>query len=148
MQGPREEDFNRSSARSSHKVPDHVRAPKGFHQDLIKSFSQDLELEHHARTLKRISQDRHKRTNCCCSGSGYKNFLRTPHKSFIQASRPARTSQRGSKQDLRKIFCEGLVQDHARTSWRGIQKDLHKSPFMREVTITTSLRDPHPGILF
>ena len=83
-------------------VPDHVRTPRRFHQDLCKSFSQGP-VQDHAKASdsislgspqdlrtrnckrpwarssypKRISQDRHKRTCCCCSGS-YKILIQAP----------------------------------------------------------------------
>ena len=77
MQGPLEEDFNRISTRSFQKVPDHVRTPRGFHQDLFKSVSQGPAQDHakasesislgslenlRARNCKGLEQDLHART--------------------------------------------------------------------------------------
>ena len=53
MQGPLEEDFNRTSARSSHKdLYEIMQGPlRGFRQDLSKSFSQII--------VKDLDQDLH-----------------------------------------------------------------------------------------
>ena len=126
MQGPLEEDFNRISARSFQKVPDHVRTPRGFHQDLFKSVSkwrgqdhvkasvgivQVLEQKLHARTLKRISQGRHKRTCCSCSGS-YKILIQEPPKSLPQElSYKHHASASSSCKDLLERISPGSPQD-------------------------------------
>ena len=72
MQGPTREDFNRTSTRSPHKDRYKIMQGllRGLHHDLYKVFSQgivkDFDQDLHARTPKRISQDRHKRTSNGC----------------------------------------------------------------------------------
>ena len=138
--------MKRNSTRSSQgPVREHVRTPRGFHQDLFKSFSQGPVQDHveapNSMSLgslqelltrickrprprpscqdpyKRRSQDCHKRSWCCWSGS-YKISRQEPPKclplpptkAFIQA--PLRHG-------LCKIFMQGpLREDLTRISTR------------------------------
>ena len=152
LQGPLEEDLKRNSTRSSQgPVREHVRTPRGFHQDLFKSLSQGP-VQDHAQApnsmslgslqelltrickrprprpscqdpYKRRSQDCHKRSWCCWSGS-YKISRQEPPKclplpptkAFIQA--PLRHG-------ICKIFMQGpLRKDPSRISTRSSIKDL------------------------
>ena len=83
-----------------------------------------LEQNLHARTPKRISQDRHKRTCCCCWSGSYKILIQEPpmslrqELSFIQAP-------------LRHGTCKLLMQgplrkDLTRISTRSSVKDLYR----------------------
>ena len=83
-----------------------------------------LEQNLHARTPKRISQDRHKRTCCCCWSGSYKILIQEPPMSlrqeisFIQAP-------------LRHGTCKLLMQgplrkDLTRISTRSSVKDLYR----------------------
>ena len=128
MQRPLEEDVNRISTRSSHRdlykiMEGHLedftgassrasqnylckimqRPLAAFHYNLQKSFSQglvkDLGQEIQARTPRRSSQDRHKRTCCCCSGS-YKILIQEPPKSLPVTQAPVRHG-------MCKIFMQG-----------------------------------------
>ena len=109
--------FNRISTRPSHKdLYEITQHPlRGFHQDLSRIFSQgivkdpdlDLHLDLHARTPKRIPQDRHKRPEDL-TRSWYKNLPSASQKSFHRS-----TSNTWHLQDL---DARTSVQDHARTS--------------------------------
>ena len=129
-------------------VRDHVRTPRRFHNNLVKSFKHGPVQDHEkasdnmslgspqdllTRTckrpwprsscqgpqeklllLERILQDLDTRTS-----QEQKNFhtstSKTWHLQDLQELQPM-TSWRGSDQDLHKIFWQGPVQDHARTS--------------------------------
>ena len=106
----------------------------------------DLDQDLHARTTKRISQDRHKRTCCCWSGS-YKILMQEPPKSlpqelfvqaplrygiceiFMQGPRRedlTRISTRSSVKDIYTIMHGPLREEFIRISTRSSHKDMHK----------------------
>ena len=133
-QGPLEEDFNRTSSRSSrtdlYKIM--LRPLTAFHQDVHRIFShglvQDLGQDLHARIPKRMSLYRHERTCCCWSGS-QKILIQEPPKSlpqelshkhlkYMASARSSctdllgRISQgQGSPQDLLLRTCTGSCKD-------------------------------------
>ena len=87
---------------------------------------QDLIPEPHTRTSKRISQDHQRRTfKRSVQDHPDKNFPWASEKNFHTSTNSehlqdlhARTSRRGLRPDLHRIFSQGPVQDHARTSDR------------------------------
>ena len=116
---------------------------QGFHQDLFKIFWQgpeafsqgivkDLDQDLHARTPKRIPQDRHKRI-CWWRGARKAADTRTPQehlrKAFIKAPLRHRVC---------KIFTQALLkEDLTRISTRSPDKDLCKimlAPLRKDFT--------------